>query len=75
MEHAQLAKELLAAERHRTPYPLFGERFGPGFAWDDARRVAVAVDELRRSNDDQMVGYKLGWTSTTPPTTPRRPAS
>ncbi len=63
MEHVHLAKELLAAERHRTTYPLFSERFGSDFGWDDARRVAVAVDDLRRSSGDQMVGFKLGWTS------------
>ncbi|NNF53782.1 MAG: hypothetical protein HKN03_04980 [Acidimicrobiales bacterium] len=63
MEHEQLAKELLAAERHRTPYPLFSQRFGSSFSWNDARRIAVAVDELRRSDGDQVAGYKLGWTS------------
>ncbi len=63
MEHARLATELLAAERGRTPYPLLSEGFGSGFGWDDARRIALAIDELRRSNGDQMVGYKLGWTS------------
>lgn len=53
----------MAAERRSTPYPLFSQRFGSGFGWNDARRIALAVDTLRRSNGDQMIGYKLGWTS------------
>ncbi len=57
-----LASELWRAEQSGGAVELPTVRF-PGFTWDDARRVARAVDELRRADGHGLIGYKLGWTS------------
>ncbi|MDH4278562.1 MAG: hypothetical protein OEW83_10820 [Acidimicrobiia bacterium] len=58
----ELASELWRAEQSGGAVELPSSRF-PGFSWDDARRVARAVDELRLAGGHRLIGYKLGWTS------------
>ena len=58
----ELAERLAVAERSGTATALPSDTI-PGFDWDDARRIALARDELRRADGDAMIGYKLGWTS------------
>lgn len=36
----------------------------PHLTWDNARAIARTCDELRRSDGETQVGWKLGWTST-----------
>lgn len=57
-----IAAELYAAARTATPVPLLTERF-PEMGWDDARRIARATDARRRAVGEELIGYKLGWTS------------
>jgi len=57
-----LAAALSAAERDGTSTPLASHRFVE-LDWADARRVALARDALRIDDGDELVGYKLGWTS------------
>ncbi len=61
-EQIGLASELWAAEQSGRYVELPTERY-PGLTWDDARAVAVTVDELRRAAGCVQIGYKLGWTS------------
>lgn len=56
------AEALRETEPGTGHVPLFTERF-PSFSWDDARAVARARDDLRRADGEQLIGYKLGWTS------------
>lgn len=56
------AERLRRAEREGTAAPLATETFA-GLDWGDARRIALARDELRRDDGDICIGYKLGWTS------------
>ena len=58
----RFAELLRTAEAAGTAAPLATETF-PGIDWDGARRIALARDELRRSDGDTCIGYKLGWTS------------
>ncbi len=57
-----IAEELFTAARERRPVELLTDRF-PFLDWDDARRIARATDALRVAAGDQLIGYKLGWTS------------
>lgn len=59
---ADFASELREAERNGTPTPLASERFDD-LDWDHARRIALARDALRIDDGDELIGYKLGWTS------------
>jgi 2-keto-4-pentenoate hydratase len=59
---ARLAAELRRAEREHCGIELPTARFDD-FSWRDARRTALARDELRRADGEHRIGYKLGWTS------------
>ena len=59
---AQLAAELIEAQRTATPTPLLTSRF-PDLTWDEARVIARATDALRVEAGEILIGYKLGWTS------------
>lgn len=56
------AARLRTAERDGSAMPLASEAFTE-LDWNDARRIAVARDELRQADGDECIGYKLGWTS------------
>lgn len=62
LDHDAVALELRTAERNRIGVPLLTERF-EGLTAADARAIALAVDALRRADGDELIGYKLGWTS------------
>lgn len=62
MDPLDAANALRSAEPGKGFVPLFTE-VDPCFSWDDARAVARARDDLRRSDGDDHIGYKLGWTS------------
>lgn len=61
-EAHEFAARLRTAERDGSAMLLASETF-TDLGWDDARRIAVARDQLRRSDGDECIGYKLGWTS------------
>ena len=62
IDHLGLAEELRDAEARCVGAPFIVERY-PTFGWEDARAVARARDDLRRADGDELIGYKLGWTS------------
>lgn len=62
IDHDRLAQSLYEAERSAIPVPFLTEDH-PGLDWDDARRIARATDALRRSEGENQIGWKLGWTS------------
>ncbi len=57
-----LARELRESEHGGDATPLFTGRY-PGFDWEDARAIARARDRLRLDDGEELIGYKLGWTS------------
>ncbi len=57
-----LARRLLEAEATAVPIPFLSE-MDPSLDWETARSIARANDALRRRNGEQLIGYKLGWTS------------
>ena len=59
---AGLAARLLEAERAARPIP-FPSETDPSIDWVTARAVARHNDALRRDIGEQLIGYKLGWTS------------
>jgi 2-keto-4-pentenoate hydratase len=58
-----LGAELFEAAEAATPVALLTDRF-PDLTWEQARAVARATDDIRRTRGQIPIGYKLGWTST-----------
>ncbi|WP_420450200.1 2-keto-4-pentenoate hydratase [Ilumatobacter sp.] len=56
------AEQLRDAEVDGTAAPLASDTF-PDLDVGGARAIARARDELRRSDGEVLIGYKLGWTS------------
>jgi len=56
------AELLRSAEDDGFAAPLASHTF-PELDWAGARRIALARDDLRRTDRDRCIGYKLGWTS------------
>jgi len=59
---AALARDLRVAEQKAEPIALLSERFRD-LTWENARSVARARDKLRLADGDDLIGWKLGWTS------------
>ena len=61
-EARDFAIELRTAELDGSAVDLPTQRF-PHLDWSDARHIARRRDALRRTDGDEQIGYKLGWTS------------
>jgi len=59
---AEVAAELRDVERSGTALALVTERLDD-IDWHTARAIARARDALRVADGDELIGYKLGWTS------------
>ena len=58
----EAARALQIAESSQGFVPLFTDTI-PALTWQQARAIARARDDLRRQNGEQLIGFKLGWTS------------
>lgn len=61
-DSGRLAREFQQAEHDRMGLVLPTDRW-PDFSWTDARATAQARDRIRMADGEELIGYKLGWTS------------
>ncbi len=58
-----IAASLHQARLSAKPVGLVTQTY-PELTWDSARAIARCTDELRRTDGETQIGWKLGWTST-----------